>query len=74
MRKPNIQKVAQNDVKSQLLIQASEVEKFFKESEYASEFSEDVRPATRAEVIPPPSPEKSRFNPDKIVEIGRAHV
>ena len=31
MRKPNLQKTQQNDVKSQLLQQASEVEKFFKE-------------------------------------------
>ena len=57
------------DAKSQLLQQASEVEKFFKESEYAGEFSDDIIPATRAEVIPPPPPEKTRFNPDKIVDI-----
>ena len=69
MRKPNPQKTQQFDAKSQLLQQASEVEKFFKESEYAGEFSDDIIPATRAEVIPPPPPEKTRFNPDKIVDI-----
>lgn len=69
MRKPNPQKQQINDVKSQLLLQASEVEKFFRGSEYAEEFSDDVVPATRAEVIPPPAPDKSRFNPDQIVDI-----
>ena len=52
-----------------MLQSANAVSDFFKEQGYAAEFSEDIIPATRSEIAPPPKPEKSRFNPDQIVDI-----
>ena len=69
MRKPNTQKILQNDLKTQMLQQANAVSEFFKKEGYASEFDDDIKPATRAEVAPPAKPEKNRFNPDQIVDI-----
>ncbi len=69
MRKPNTAKQSQLDLRTQLLQQANSVTDFLKESGYASEFLEEVLPATRSEVAPPSLPEKSRFNPDQIVDI-----
>ena len=69
MRKPNTAKQSQLDLRTQLLQQANSVTDFFKESGYASEFLEEVLPATRSEVAPPSLPEKTRFNPDQIVDI-----
>ena len=66
MRKPNPQKTQQNDAKSQLLQQASEVEKFFKESEYAEEFSDDIG-VICAELIK----EKKGFDSLFVIKDGR---
>ena len=69
MRKPNSNKVQQLDLKTQMLQKANAVSDFLKEQGYANEFSDDIAPATRSEIAPPPKPEKSRFNPDQIVDI-----
>ena len=69
MRKPNPQKAQQHDLKTQMMQQANAVSEFFKEQGYASEFDDDIKPATRAEIAPPTPPEKNRFNPDQIVDI-----
>lgn len=69
MRKPNPQKAQQHDLKTQMMQQANAVSEFFKEQGYASEFDDDIKPSTRAEVAPPTPPEKTRFNPDQIVDI-----
>ena len=68
MRKPTPQKLQQNDIKSQLISQANEVSKFFKDSGYA-DFADEIIPSTRTEVAPPVKPTKSNFNPDQIVDI-----
>jgi hypothetical protein len=68
MRKPNTQKIQQNDAKSQLIAQANEVSKFLKDNGY-EEFADEIIPSTRTEVLPPPKPEKAAFNPDQIVDI-----
>ncbi len=68
MRKP-ITKSNTPDLKTQLLQQAQKATEFFKESGYASEFADELMPSIRAEAIPPTQPEKSRFNPDQIVDI-----
>ena len=57
------------DLKTQLLQQAQKATEFFKESGYASEFADELMPSIRAEAIPPTQPDKSRFNPDQIVDI-----
>ena len=69
MRKPNTAKQSQLDLKNQLLQQANSVTDFLKDSGYASEFLDEILPSTRAEVAPPSLPEKTRFNPDQIVDI-----
>jgi hypothetical protein len=69
MRKPNPQKLAQHDLKSQLMQQANEVSQFFKDTGYASEFDDIILPSARTDISPPKKPEKTRFNPDQIVDI-----
>lgn len=69
MRKPNQNKNQHIDLKSQMLQSANAVSDFFKEQGYAAEFSDDIMPAARSEVAPPSKPEKTRFNPDQIVDI-----
>ena len=68
MRKP-LPKAPVPDLKSQLLQQSREAVEFFKDSGYASEFSDDIMPSVRSEVAPPAKPSKDRFNPDQIVDI-----
>ena len=68
MRKP-LPKAPVPDLKSQLLQQSREAVEFFKDSGYASEFSDDIMPSVRSEVAPPSKPSKDRFNPDQIVDI-----
>jgi hypothetical protein len=69
MRKQNPQKLQQLDIKSQMLQQANSVVDFFKDKGYESEFSDEVLPSARSEIAPPPTPEKTKFNPDQIVDI-----
>lgn len=69
MRKPSPDKLKQFDLKSQMLQHSSAVVDFFKEQGFAHEFTDEIFPETRSEVAPPPKPEKTRFNPDQIVDI-----
>jgi hypothetical protein len=69
MRKPAPPKAPVPDLKAQLLQQSREAVEFFKESGYASEFSDEIMPSVRSEAPPPPKPPKDRFNPDQIVDI-----
>jgi hypothetical protein len=69
MRKQNPQKLQQHDIKNQMLQQANSVADFFRENGYENEFSDEILPSTRSEIAPPPTPEKSKFNPDQIVDI-----
>jgi len=69
MRKPNTAKLQQNELKSQMLQQASKITDYFKEQGYAAEFLDEIAPSVRSEVAPPNVPDKSRFNPDQIVDI-----
>ena len=69
MRKINTAKQNHIDYKTQLLQQANNVTELFKDSEYAADFEDEVLPQTRTEVSPPVTPEKTRFNPDQIVDI-----
>jgi hypothetical protein len=56
MRKPNPQKLAQHDLKSQLMQQANEVSQFFKDTGYASEFDDIILPSARTDISPPKKP------------------
>jgi hypothetical protein len=69
MRKINTAKQNHIDYKTQLLQQANNVTELFKDSEYAADFEDEIIPQTRTEVSPPVTPEKTRFNPDQIVDI-----
>lgn len=69
MRKPTPVKQSPNELRNQLLQQANSVTQLFKDTEYAEEFVDEIAPATRQEVAPPPKPPKDRFNPDQIVDI-----
>jgi hypothetical protein len=61
--------LTQAEIRLQLIQQANQAQEKFKESEYAEEFADEIVPNVRAEVAPPLQPEKSRFNPDQIVDI-----
>jgi hypothetical protein len=61
--------LTQAEIRSQLIQQANQAQEKFKESEYAEEFADEIVPNVRAEVAPPLQPEKTRFNPDQIVDI-----
>ena len=61
--------LTQAEIRQQLIQQANQAQEKFKESEYAEEFADEIVPNVRAEVAPPLQPEKSRFNPDQIVDI-----
>ena len=69
MRKPTPVVKSTNELRSQLLQQANSVTELFKGTEYAEDFVDEIIPATRSEVAPPPKPPKDRFNPDQIVDI-----
>ena len=69
MRKPTPVVKSSNELRSQLLQQANSVTELFKGTEYADDFVDEIVPATRSEVAPPPKPPKDRFNPDQIVDI-----
>jgi hypothetical protein len=69
MRKINTAKQNHIDYKTQLLQQANDITELFKDTEYAADFEDEIRPQTRTEVSPPVTPEKTRFNPDQIVDI-----
>jgi hypothetical protein len=64
--KPNYQ---QQDAKATLMQQLAALEDNFKTQGYEDEYEDEVRPMVRAEILPPPKPEKTRFNPDQIVDI-----
>jgi hypothetical protein len=57
------------ELTNKLLQQMNAVEEEFKKQGYEDEYEEEVRPMVRAEVAPPSPPEKTRFNPDQIVDI-----
>ena len=69
MKKPTPVVKSTNELRSQLLQQANSVTELFKGTEYAEDFVDEIAPATRQEVAPPPKPTKDRFNPDQIVDI-----
>ena len=69
MRKSTPVVKSSNELRSQLLQQANSVTELFKGTEYADDFVDEIAPATRSEVAPPPIPPKDRFNPDQIVDI-----
>jgi len=57
------------ELKQQLIQQANQATEKFKDSEYAEEFADSITPSVRSEVSPPLKPERSRFNPDQVVDI-----
>jgi hypothetical protein len=57
------------DHKINLLQQLNALEESFKDQGYEGEYEDEIRPIVRAEISPPPTPEKTRFNPDQIVDI-----
>ena len=61
--------LTQAEVRQQLIQQANLASEKFKDSEYAEEFADEVAPNVRSEIAPPLKPEKTRFNPDQIVDI-----
>lgn len=69
MRKPTPVVKSSNELRSQLLQQANSVTELFKGTEYANDFADEIVPARRQEIAPPPIPPKDRFNPDQIVDI-----
>jgi len=69
MRKPSPDKLKQYDLKSQMLQHSAAVVDFFKEQGFEGEFTDEIFPETRSEVSHPAIPEKTRFNPDQIVDI-----
>ena len=61
--------LTQAEIRQQLIQQANQASEKFKDSEYAEEFLDELVPSVRSEVAPPQKPEKTRFNPDQIVDI-----
>jgi len=61
--------LTQNEIRQQLIQQANQASEKFKDSEYAEEFADEVAPNVRSEIAPPVKPDKTRFNPDQIVDI-----
>ena len=70
MRKiPSKTSLSQAEIRQQLIQQANQAQEKFKDTEFAEEFADEIVPNVRAEVAPPIKPEKTRFNPDQIVDI-----
>ena len=69
MRKPTQVQKSPTELRSQMLQQANSVTALFKDTEYAEDFADEIVPNVRAEVAPPTRPDKTRFNPDQIVDI-----
>ncbi len=61
--------LTQAEIRQQLIMQANQAQERFKDTEYAEDFADEIVPNVRAEVAPPIRPERTRFNPDQIVDI-----
>jgi phage terminase large subunit-like protein len=61
--------LTQAEIRQQLIQQANLASEKFKDSEYAEEFADEVTPNVRSEISPPAKPDRTRFNPDQIVDI-----
>ena len=61
--------LTQAEIRQQLIQQANLASEKFKDSEYAEEFLDELAPSVRSEIAPPAKPDKTRFNPDQIVDI-----
>jgi len=67
--RPSKPEYLKQDKKTSLMQQLAALEDSFKNQGYEGEYDDEIMPSVRAEVMPPPTPEKTNYNPDQIVDI-----